>query len=105
MSTDLERRLRDTLERRQAEITGPLPERDVPRRARRRQARVVILASLLSALLVMGIATAFVVVGDGAARDERPRPAADDGTLPTPGPAPHETSLVIGTGTQGETAW
>lgn len=98
MSTDLERRLRETLERKQAEITGPMPGNDVLRRARRRATRNVALGSSLSVAVIAGLV---ITIASIASR----RPATNETTLPTPGPVPGERSLAIAHGTEGGYPW
>lgn len=103
MNTDLERTLRDVLAQQQAEVRGPtVAPPDVLRRARRRALRMVV-ASAIAAFAVIGGA----IVGSQALFESN-RTIGEDGSapaLPTDGPAPGETSLLLDSGDHDGEPW
>src|SRR5262245_16174729 len=100
MSADIERQVREALAERQA---GFHPSTAAPegflRRARRRVARNVVLGVVIAALVVAGSVGAIRELA-GRGSDRVPVGEGDRRALPTQGPTPGETSLVIASGEQ-----
>jgi hypothetical protein len=103
MSSDLERRLRETLaEKRQEAFASPSAPPKILRSARRRARGAVALGAVTAIALV-----AVAVVGVQVLLDSEPgRPGGDATTpLPTDGPNPGETSLLLDRGEVDGQPW
>ena len=105
MSTDLDRQLRETLRERQGRLSAsPTAPAGLLRRARRRVARTVVLGVVSAAVIVAGS-----VGGIQALLDRAPhRTVGGDGersVLPTDGPVPGETSLLVASGEHDGERW
>jgi hypothetical protein len=105
MSADIERQLRDALAERQA---GFHPSSVAPQgflhRASRRVARNVVLGVVVAALVVAGSIGAIRELAGGDS-DRVPVGEGDRRALPTKGPTPVETSLVLASGEQDGEPW
>jgi hypothetical protein len=104
MSTDIEGRLRETLvaKRREA-VASAAPPPQLLRRARRR-ARTTVAVGAVTALAVVALAA----IGVGALLGREPSRLGGDGSvgpLPTEGPAPGETSLLLDRGEVDGQPW
>jgi hypothetical protein len=104
MSIDLERRLREVLaETRTVAVASPTAPPEILRRARRR-ARVAVVVGAVTALAVV----ALVVVGTQSLLDREPGRAGGDGStepLPTDGPFPEQSSLLLDGGEVDGEPW
>lgn len=105
MSADLDRRLRETLAERHGELhPSPVAPEGLLRRARRRVARNVVLGVVAATLIIAGSVGAI-----GELIDRNPGRvgggAGDQTPLPTEGPTPGETSLVIASGEEQGEPW
>jgi hypothetical protein len=105
MSRDLDHQLRETLAERQAELhPSPVPPEGLLRRARRRLARNVVLGVVTAAVIVAGSIGGIRMLVDRAP-DRVPGGDGDQAALPTEGPTPGETSLLIASGEQDGERW
>ena len=105
MSADIERQVREALAERQAGFhPSPVAPEGFFHRARRRVARNVVLGVVAAALVVAGSVGA---IGElvHRASDRVPVGEGDRGALPTEGPTPGETSLVLASGEQDGEPW
>jgi hypothetical protein len=105
MNTDLDHRLRETLTERRARLRpSPVAPDGLLRRARRRAVRTVILGVVSAAAIVAGS-----VGGIHALLDRSPdRTLGGNGdrpVLPTDGPVPGETSLLLASGEHDGERW
>jgi hypothetical protein len=105
MNTDFDRKLRETLTERQTELRPtPVAPDGLLRRARRRAVRTVVLGVISIAAIAAGS-----IGGIQALLDRAPdRTLGGDGApsvLPTKGPAPGETSLLIASGEHDGERW
>lgn len=105
MNTDLGHELRETLAERRAELRpSPVAPDGLLRRARRRAVRTVVLGVVAATAFVAGS-----VGGIQALLDRAPHRAVggdgDRSVLPTDGPAPGETSLLIASGEHDGERW
>jgi hypothetical protein len=105
MSRDLDHQLREMLAERQAELhPSPVPPEGLLRRARRRLARNVVLGVVTAAVIVAGSIGGIRMLLDRAP-DRVPGGDGDQAALPTEGPTPGETSLLIASGEQDGERW
>jgi hypothetical protein len=105
MSRDLDHQLREMLAERQAELhPSPVPPEGLLRRARRRLARNVVLGVVTAAVIVAGSIGGIRMLVDRAP-DRVPGGDGDQAALPTEGPTPGETSLLIASGEQDGERW
>jgi hypothetical protein len=105
MSRDLDRQIRETLYERQAELhPSPLPPEGLLRRARRRVARNVVLG-VVTATVIVGASVGAIRVLVGSTTDRVPGGGGDETSLPTEGPTPGETSLLLASGEQDGEPW
>jgi len=105
MSRDLDHQLRETLAERQAELhPSPVPPEGLLRRARRRLARNVVLGVVTAAVIVAGSIGGIRMLVDRAP-DRVPGGDGNQAALPTEGPTPGETSLLIASGEQDGERW
>ena len=105
MSKDLDHELRETLAERQADPhPSPVPPEGFLRRARRRVVRNVVLGLLTVTLVVVGSAGAIKGLIQGNP-DPVPGGGGDRTALPTKGPTPDETSLLLASGEQDGEPW
>ena len=105
MNTDLDHELRETLAERRAELRpSPVAPDGLLRRARRRGVRTVVLGVIAATAIVAGS-----VGGIQALLDRAPHRTVggdvDRSVLPTDGPAPGETSLLIASGEHDGERW
>jgi hypothetical protein len=105
MSTALDRQLREALAERRAELRpSPVAPEGLVQRAKRRAVRTVVLGVIAATAIVAGS-----VGGIQALLDREPhRTVGGDGdrsVLPTDGPAPGETSLLIASGEHDGERW
>ena len=103
MSTDLERRLRETLaEKRREAVASPTGPPQILLRARRR-ARGTLVLGAVTAIAVVALAA----VGVQALLDREPGRLGGHTTIPLPtdGPAPGETSLLLDGGEVDGQSW
>jgi len=105
MSTDLDHQLRETLAERQAELRpSPLAPEDLLRRARRRAVRTLVIG-IVSATALVAISVAGIEGLISRTPDRVPGGEGDPTSLPTEGPAPDETSLLLASGEQDGEPW
>jgi hypothetical protein len=105
MSRDLDRRLRETLVERQAEFhPSPLPPEGLLRRARRRARRNVVLG-VVTATVIVAASIGAIRVLVGPTTDRIPGGGGGETALPTEGPTPGETSLLLASGEQDGEPW
>lgn len=105
MSTDLDRRLRETLAQRQAELhPSPVAPEGLLRQARRRVARNVLLGVVTATVIVVGSVGGVRALLDRSP-DRVPGGGGDRTALPTEGPTPGETSLLLASGEQDGEPW
>ena len=105
MSRDLDHQLRETLAERQAELhPSPVPPEGLVRRARRRVARNVVLSVVTATAIVAGSIGGIRMLVDRAP-DRVPGGDGDQAALPTEGPTPGETSLLLASGEQDGESW
>lgn len=103
MSTDLDRHLRETLTERQASLRPSAVAPDgFLRRARRRAVRTVIVGVVAATAFVAGSVGGIQTLLNQA--PERTLGGVDD-VLPTEGPAPGETSLLLASGSHDGELW
>jgi hypothetical protein len=104
MTTDIDRELRETLAERQADLhPSPVAPEGFLRRARRRVVRNVVLGLLTVTVVVVGSTGAIKGLIEG---NPDPVPGGGDRTaLPTQGPTPGETSLLLASGEQDGEPW
>ena len=104
MNTDLDHQLRETLAERRAELhTSSVAPDGLLGRARRRAVRTVVLGVVAATAIVAGS-----VGGIQALLDRAPHRAvggSDRSVLPTDGPIPGETSLLLASGEQDGEPW
>jgi hypothetical protein len=105
MSTDLDRQLRETLAERRAELRpSPVAPEGLVRRAKRRAVRTIVLGVIAATAIVAGS-----VGGIQALLDRAPHRTvggdSDRAVLPTDGPVPGETSLLLASGEQDGERW
>jgi hypothetical protein len=105
MSKDLDHELRETLIERQLDLhPSPIAPEGLLRRARRRVVRNVVLGLLTVTVVVVGSAGAIKGVIEGNP-DPVPGGGGDKTALPTEGPTPGETSLLLASGEQDGEPW
>jgi len=105
MNRDLDHQLRETLAERQAELhPSPVPPEGLLRRARRRLARNVVLGVVTATVVVAGSIGGIRMLVDRAP-DRVPGGDGDQAALPTEGPTPGETSLLLASGEQDGESW
>ena len=105
MSKDLDHELRETLAERQADLhPSPVAPEGLLRRARRRVVRNVVLGLLTVTVVVVGSAGAIKGLIEGNP-DPVPGGGGDRTALPTEGPTPGETSLLLASGEQDGEPW
>jgi hypothetical protein len=105
MSRDLDHQLRETLAERQAELhPSPVPPEGLLRRARRRLARNVVLGVITATVIVAGSIGGIRMLVDRAP-DRVAGGDGDHAALPTDGPTPGETSLLIASGEHDGERW
>lgn len=105
MNKDLDHQLRETLAERQAELhPSPVPPEGLVRRARRRVARNVVLGVVTATVIVAGSIGGIRMLVDRAP-DRVPGGDGDQTALPTEGPTPGETSLLLASGEQDGESW
>jgi len=105
MSRDLDHQLRETLAERQAELhPSPVPPEGLARRARRRVARNVVLGVVTATVIMAGSIGGIRMLVDRAP-DRVPGGDGDQAALPTEGPTPGETSLLLASGEQDGESW
>lgn len=105
MSRDLDGQLRETLSERQAELRpSPLPPEGLLRRARHRAARNVVLGVVTASVIVAASIGAIGVLVDSTT-DRVPGGRGDETALPTDGPTPGETSLLLASGEHDGEPW
>lgn len=105
MNGDLDRELHETLAERQAKLhPSPVPPEGLLRRARRRLAWNVVLGVVTAAVIVAGSIGGIQMLVDRAP-DRVPGGDGDQAALPTEGPTPGETSLLIASGEQDGERW
>ncbi len=104
MTNDIERDLRETLVRKSAEPRAwPTAPPDVLRRARRRKVRTVLAAGFAALILIAGsVAGTQALLDHGSANRLG---GNGDTTLPTVGPAPGQTSLLLASGENAGEPW
>ena len=104
MNADFDRQLQKTLTERQTELRpSPVAPNGLLRRARRRAVRTVVLGVVATTAIVAGS-----VGGIQALLDRAPHRAVGGGdrsVLPTDGPTPGETSLLLASGEQDGEPW
>ena len=105
MSTDLERRLRELLAEKHSEVgASPAAPPEILRRARRRAIRSGVVGALVVVALIAG-----AFVGVRAILDREPTRAIGEAdtpvVLPTEGPVPGETSLLLASGENDGEPW
>ncbi|HJU57157.1 MAG TPA: hypothetical protein VJ774_00250 [Actinomycetota bacterium] len=105
MSTHLDHQLRETLTERQAGLhPSPLAPEDLLRRARRRVVSTV-LVGVVSATALVAISIAAIEALVDGTPDRVPGGEGDPTVLPTEGPAPGETSLLLASGEHDGEPW
>ena len=105
MNRDLDHQLREMLAERQAELhPSPVPPEGFLRRARRRLARNVVLGIVTATVIVAGSIGGIRMLVDRAP-DRVPGGDVDQAALPTEGPTPGETSLLLASGEQDGESW
>ena len=105
MSRDLDLQLRETLAELQAKLhPSPVPPQGLLRRARRRVARNVILGVVTATVILAGSIGGIRMLVDRAP-DRVPGGDGDQAALPTEGPTPGETSLLLASGEQDGESW
>jgi hypothetical protein len=105
MNKDLDHQLRETLAERQAKLhPSPVPPEGLLRRARRRVARNVVLGVVTATVIVAGSIGGIRMLVDRAP-DRVPGGDGDQAALPTEGPTPGETSLLLASGEQDGESW
>jgi hypothetical protein len=105
VSTDLDHELRQTLAERQAELhPSPLAPEDLLRRARRRVMRTLVIG-VVSATALVAISVAGIQGLIDRTSDRVPGGGGDPTVLPTEGPVPGETSLLLASGEQDGEPW
>jgi hypothetical protein len=105
MNTDLDRQLRETLSERQAQLRpSPVAPDGLLRRARRRAVRTVVLGVVSAAVIVAGSVGGIQALLDWAP-DRTVGGDVDRAVLPTDGPAPGETSLLLASGEHDGERW
>jgi hypothetical protein len=105
MSWDLDPQLRETLAERQAKLhPSPVPPEGLLRRARRRVARNVVLGVVTATVIVAGSIGGIRMLVDRAP-DRVAGGDGDQAALPTEGPTPGETSLLIASGEHDGEQW
>jgi hypothetical protein len=105
MNRDLDHELRETLAERRAELHPSSVAPDgLLRRARRRAVRTVVLGVVAATAIVAGSIGGIQALLDRAP-DRVPGGDGDQAALPTEGPTPGETSLLIASGEQDGERW
>ena len=105
MSTDLDRQLRETLRERQERLhPSPTPPAGLLRRARRRAVRTVVLGVVSAAVIVAGSVGGIQLLIDRES-DRTLGGEGDQIVLPTAGPVPGETSLLLASGEHDGERW
>jgi hypothetical protein len=104
MNTDLDHDLRETLAERQAELRpSAVAPNGLLRRARRRAVGTVVLGVVAATAIVAGSLGGIRALLDRA--PDRTVGGGDRPVLPTVGPTPGETSLLLASGEQGGEPW
>lgn len=105
MSNDLESRLRDLLTAKSEEVrTFPVAPPKVVRRARRGEVRTVATAGIVGLFIIIGSVVAAQALFDNGGKQT----VGGDGSavvLPTDGPNPGQTSLLLASGENGGEPW
>lgn len=105
MNKDLDHQLRETLAGRQAELhPSPVPPEGLLRRARRRVARNAVVGVVTATVIVVGSIGGILMLVDRVP-DRVPGGDGDQAALPTEGPTPGETSLLLASGEQDGESW
>jgi hypothetical protein len=105
MNTDFDRQLRETLTERQTELRpSPVAPDWLLRRARRRAVRTVVLGVISVAAIAVGSVGGIQALLDWAP-DRTIGGDVDRSVLPTDGPIPGETSLLIASGDHDGERW
>ncbi|MGZ4108822.1 MAG: hypothetical protein ACXVP7_03945 [Actinomycetota bacterium] len=106
MTDDLERDLQPLLTAKAAEAAGaPIAPNDILRRARRRQMRNVVFVSALAVVLIGGAIGGAMTISSHETHRTPGATGQRSFDLPTEGPNPGQTSLVLATGVQDGQGW